>query len=555
MSCCDSSRSEKDFAAVPAADDKQNRDATDNKNASASVGSRCRCSCNTSRKGVMPVTAKQATSGAVQHSCQCLQCSCDEFCPCQASEIIALFDSIVAPQPLAISASVHDGVSSGQERKPNVDDEEHHFTPTQSPSTISASPSASASASATKIQSGIKSIQVSIMGMTCTMCKKTITNALKAVAGVVSVQINSSTDSGIIAYNSTILRGREGIQKILETIEGAGYDVQLEVSHGMTDSNTSHVCDEEEAEQQQDIHTTDFSTMLDLTTPLLPPGECNEVAADRSRHQYRNRLEQREARQAKDLARRKHAFLTSLVGTVPIFLISMVLMHIPLPIIQSILRHPIIPGLTLDALLLWILCTPVQFGSGWVFYKNSYHNIRNRALGMDVLIAIGITASYSYAVILIVLSIVTGNDSHGAEFFETSAVLISFVLLGRWLQLLAVRRTSDALTKLMNLAVKRATLVIPRSKIGRDQRGDELFCPEHDAFDEMEVDVEDLKRNDYVKILPGSGIPADGVIIYGDITVNESMITGESMPVYKESRDYVIGGSVCEEGVAFVKLR
>jgi P-type E1-E2 ATPase len=98
-------------------------------------------------------------------------------------------------------------------------------------------------------------------------------------------------------------------------------------------------------------------------------------------------------------------------------------------------------------------------------------------------------------------------------------------------------------------------LVIPRGKIGRDQRGDELFCPEHDAFDEMEVDVEDLKRNDYVKILPGSGIPADGVVIYGDITVNESMITGESMPVYKESRDYVIGGSVCEEGLAFIKLR
>jgi Cu+-exporting ATPase len=553
MSCCNSSPSKKDIATMPAAGDEQYRDDTGIKNASASVGSRCMCSCNTSRKDVMTNTAQQATSGAVQRSCQCLQCSCDEFCSCQASEIIALFDSIVAPQPLAISASVHDGTSSGQERKPNVDDEQDHFTPTQSPATMSTSPSASASA--TKIQSGIKSIQVSIMGMTCTMCKKTISNALNAVAGVVSVQVNSSTDSGIIAYNSTILRGREGIQKILETIEGAGYDVQLEVSHGMTDSNTSHVYDEEEAEQQQNIHTSDFSTMLDLTAPLLPPGEDNEVATDRSRNQYRNRLEQREARQAKDLARRKHAFLTSLVGTVPIFLISMVLMHIPLPIIQTILRHPIIPGLTLDALLLWILCTPVQFGSGWVFYRNSYHNIRNRALGMDVLIAIGITASYSYAVILIVLGIVTGNDSHGAEFFETSAVLISFVLLGRWLQLLAVRRTSDALTKLMSLAVKRATLVIPRGKIGRDQRGDELFCPEHDAFDEMEVDVEDLKRNDYVKILPGSGIPADGVVIYGDITVNESMITGESMPVYKESRDYVIGGSVCEEGLAFIKLR
>lgn len=556
--CCTSPSLESATLDVEVGDDKPNHTT-----AATSSSTGCMCSCNTGRgTTIKSACAQHDVSGAaLQRSCQCLHCSCDEFCSCQASEIIALFDTIIAPPQQAtrstITTSSSSDVAGHDERIPmrggNEKTEDGVPTSRSAPNTAVISR-----------QPITKSIQVSIIGMTCTMCAKTITNALNSVTGVVAVQINASTNSGIITYNPAILRGKKGVDKILETIEGAGYDVQLDVSSvssGIRDGGiSSTILYDEEAMEQQDFTNNDVSS-TDLTTPLLPLGEASDEISASGQHQYRNRLEQREARQAKDLARRKRAFLSSLIGTVPIFFISMVLMYLPLPTVHYFLRYPIVPGFTLDALLLWILCTPVQFGSGWVFYKNSYHNIRNRALGMDVLIAIGITASYTYAVILILLGIVTGEDRTGAEFFETSAVLISFVLLGKWLQLLAVRRTGDALTKLMNLAVKRATLVVPQQeqhpKSWNDHRviGDNVFCPEHDTYDEMEVDVDDLKRGDYVKIIRGSGVPADGVIIYGEVTVDESMITGESMPVYKVIGDHVLGGSMCEEGLAFVKLR
>jgi Cu+-exporting ATPase len=135
------------------------------------------------------------------------------------------------------------------------------------------------------------------------------------------------------------------------------------------------------------------------------------------------------------------------------------------------------------------------------------------------------------------------------HFFETSAVLISFVLLGRLLQARAVRRTSSAMEKLMDLAAKTALVIIP------ENNSTNSFDPTVDKYEEKEVPAESVQKHDIVKIIRGSSIPADGKVLSGELTVNESMITGEPMPVYKHIGYDLIGGTIVAEGTAFMIVR
>lgn len=172
-------------------------------------------------------------------------------------------------------------------------------------------------------------------------------------------------------------------------------------------------------------------------------------------------------------------------------------------------------------------------------------------LGMDVLVAMGTSTAYFYSVGLISKGIHDEMPTHdGAHFFETSAVLISFVLLGRWLQARAVRKTSSALEKLMGLAAKMALVIIPEEEASTSS-----FDPLVDRYTEKEVPVEEVNKHDFVKVIRGASIPADGRVISGELTVNESMITGEPMPVYKKVGDDLIGGTIVAEGAAFMLVR
>jgi len=162
---------------------------------------------------------------------------------------------------------------------------------------------------------------------------------------------------------------------------------------------------------------------------------------------------------------------------------------------------------------------------------------------MDVLIALGTSASYLYAVISIIVALNAekGNMNMGYHFFETSAVLISFVLLGKYLQALATRKTSKALSKLMKLTPKTATLV--------------TFDPLSKQYtNETSVDIDLVQRNDVLKIIRGSSVPADGVLVSGSISVDEAMITGESLPVLKVIDSECIGGTVNVEGTGYLKV-
>jgi Cu+-exporting ATPase len=183
---------------------------------------------------------------------------------------------------------------------------------------------------------------------------------------------------------------------------------------------------------------------------------------------------------------------------------------------------------------LFILVTPVQFIGGWSFYKGAYNAIRSRMINMDILIALGTSVAYFYSVIVIFApDILPVKVEERDVYFEVSAVIIAFVLLGKYMEEIIKKRSSAAVRKLMDLKPQTARVV-------RDSQ-------------EMEIPAEFIQINDIVVVRPGEKIPADGIVIEGSSSVDEKMITGESIPVDKKPGDEVTGATINKFGV--IKFR
>ncbi|MBI5390668.1 cadmium-translocating P-type ATPase [Candidatus Woesearchaeota archaeon] len=205
----------------------------------------------------------------------------------------------------------------------------------------------------------------------------------------------------------------------------------------------------------------------------------------------------------------KTKFLISLLFAIPAFIIGMLLMWIGIEVPYK-------------DYILWVLATPVQFGVGFSFYKGTWHALRNKTANMDTLIAVGTSAAYFFSVYAVLF-----NPEIG-QYFEISALLITFVIMGKLLEAIAKGRTSDAIKKLMTLSPKIATVL--RKDV------------------EMKIPVDQVLLQDVVMVKPGEKVPVDGAILNGVSSLDESMITGESMPVDKKKGDAVIGGTINKYG-------
>jgi Cu+-exporting ATPase len=356
-----------------------------------------------------------------------------------------------------------------------------------------------------------------IAGMTCTVCSGTIEQAIRhELPHVCAVAISLATDTATVTWPASS-HDDDMTCRIKQAIEAVGYSVEKVVvlnESSPVNNNNNSTNDEE-----QPMSTNTFDEMEE-------------------------RWQQLQQRQTEKVQGRRNAFLWSLVGTVPILSLTMFLPHL------RILQRPVHIwhfAMPLEALILWMLATPVQFLSGWEFYKGAFFAIfvAGRA-GMDVLIALGTTASYSYAVVGVLT-----EDTMAAHFFETSAVLICFVLGGKWMQAVAVRRTSQALTQLLELQAKTAIQVTPLSPTDH-------FDPSRYPYRETVVPIQNIGAGDIVKVIQGTSIPADGIVLVGEMSVDESMVTGEAMPVLKFIGASVLGGTVCveagSEGASFCQV-
>ncbi len=220
------------------------------------------------------------------------------------------------------------------------------------------------------------------------------------------------------------------------------------------------------------------------------------------------------AREA-EIAQQRHYLTIGLLFTIPLFLLAMAHDLGILP-----------PGIADAPWITWLmfaLSTPVQFYVGWQYYIGAYKALRNGSANMDVLIALGSSAAYFYS-IPVVIGLIPGH-----VYFETSAVIITLIKLGKFLEAHAKGRTSEAIKKLMSLRAKTARII-------RDSQ-------------EMEIPVDEVLVGDLVIVRPGEKIPVDGVVVEGHSSIDKSMLTGESLPIEKGPGDNVIGATLNQAGL------
>ncbi|XP_047081249.1 copper-transporting ATPase HMA4 [Lolium rigidum] len=392
-----------------------------------------------------------------------------------------------------------------------------------------------------------------IKGMACTSCSESIERALLMVPGVKKAAVGLALEEAKVHFDPNITSR----DLIIEAIEDAGFGADL-ISYG-DDVNKMHlklegVNSPEDTkliqsvlETVEGVNNVEWDTLdqtikvaydPDVTGPRLLIQRIQDAAQPPKcfNASLYSPPKQREVERRHEIMIYRNQFLWSCLFSVPVFLFAMVLPM--LPPFGDWLFYKIYNNMTIGMLLRWLLCSPVQFIIGWRFYIGAYHALKRGYSNMDVLVALGTNAAYFYSV-YIILKALTSNSFEGQDLFETSSMLVSFILLGKYLEVVAKGKTSDALSKLTELAPETAVLLT------LDKDGS--------IISEMEISTQLLQRNDFIKILPGEKVPVDGVVIKGQSYVNESMITGEARPIAKKPGDKVIGGTVNDNGFIIVK--
>ncbi len=391
-----------------------------------------------------------------------------------------------------------------------------------------------------------------VTGMTCASCVAVIEKSLGKVDGVLSANVNLATEKLTVTYDAArimqdgivaaVKQAGYGATPLSEAADsGQGGHVLIALS-GMTCSSCSAIV-EKSLMKVDGVTSANVNLATETATVNFDPGRVgpNELIAAVQGAGYGATLKvesvgvgtdrgdvQREAQKA-HFESQMFLFLVSFALAVPALLISMVppfMDRVPVAMAQF-LTNTI--GGAWDPMMVmkymtFALATPVQFWAGAQFYRGFWHALKRRTGNMDTLIAIGTSAAYFYSLGATFVPFLQKEP----VFYEVAAMLIAFVLLGKLLEASAKGRTSDAIKKLMGLAAKTARVV----------RGGV----------EVDIPVEEVVVGEVIVVRPGDKVPVDGVVIDGSSSVDESMLTGESIPVEKHDGDTVIGATMNKLG-------
>uniref|UniRef100_A0A8H7TMX2 P-type Cu(+) transporter n=1 Tax=Bionectria ochroleuca TaxID=29856 RepID=A0A8H7TMX2_BIOOC len=428
--------------------------------------------------------------------------------------------------------------------------------------------------------SNIATTTVAIEGMTCGACTAAVEGGFKGVDGVIKFNISLLAERAVITHDITKLSP----EKIAEIIDDRGFDPlvlstqQETLNHG-SGSVTTHLrlygCSnagmanavEEKLKELSGIVAASVTMATErLTVTYQPTAIGLRAIVEAVEAQGLNALlaeSQDNNAQLESLAKTKEinewrlAFRISFAFAVPVFLISMIL-PMCLPGIDFG-KCQIIPGLFLGDIICFVLTVPIQFGIGKRFYVSAFKSLKHGSPTMDVLVMLGTSAAFFFSILTMAVSIVAPPPhSRPHTLFDTSTMLITIICLGRYLENSAKGQTSKALSNLMSLAPSSATIYADPiaaekalEKWGKKSKGkaeDEVDGPSGSANEERTIPTELLQVGDIVIIKPGDKIPADATLIRGETYVDESMITGEAMPVQKRIGSALIGGTVNGEG-------
>ncbi|MEG0013621.1 MAG: copper-translocating P-type ATPase [Cellulosilyticaceae bacterium] len=373
-----------------------------------------------------------------------------------------------------------------------------------------------------------------IDGMTCSACANRVERVMKKLEGVESANVNFATETLILKYNEEQLDKK----KVEEVVEKAGYKVRKNVKaytfnvEGMTCSACANRV-ERVVKKLEGVETSSLNYASEKLTVTIDEDQIGygqiKAAVDKAGYKLVSiedkQKEEKKYSEGQILLTR---FIVSLIFTIPLLVISMGhMVGMPLPQIIDSMENPLN-----FALIQVVLTLPVMI-VGYKFYKIGLKNLFKLSPNMDSLIAIGTLAAFIYGIYAIV-EIQGGNHEYAMHlYFESAAVILTLITLGKYLEAVSKGKTSEAIKKLMGLAPKTATVI-------RD--GKEMVLP-----------LEEVVVGDMVLVKPGEKLPVDGEVIEGSTAIDEAMLTGESIPVEKSIGSKVIGASINKTG--FIKYK
>ncbi|NP_001393448.1 copper-transporting ATPase 2 isoform j [Homo sapiens] len=393
-----------------------------------------------------------------------------------------------------------------------------------------------------------------IKGMTCASCVSNIERNLQKEAGVLSVLVALMAGKAEIKYDPEVIQPLEIAQfiqdlgfeaAVMEDYAGSDGNIELTIT-GMTCASCVHNIESKLTRTNgityASVALATSKALVKFDPEIIGPRDIIKIIEEIGFHAS---LAQRNPNahhldHKMEIKQWKKSFLCSLVFGIPVMAL-MIYMLIPSnePHQSMVLDHNIIPGLSILNLIFFILCTFVQLLGGWYFYVQAYKSLRHRSANMDVLIVLATSIAYVYSLVILVVAVAEKAERSPVTFFDTPPMLFVFIALGRWLEHLAKSKTSEALAKLMSLQATEATVVT----LGEDNL----------IIREEQVPMELVQRGDIVKVVPGGKFPVDGKVLEGNTMADESLITGEAMPVTKKPGSTVIAGSINAHGSVLIK--
>lgn len=364
-----------------------------------------------------------------------------------------------------------------------------------------------------------KKITVDVLGMTCAACSSRVEKALNKQEGVETVAVNLLANKATIEFD----QGKIKESEIIKVIEKTGYDVPLVTKTLLVEGMTCAACStriDKALNKIEGVVKANVNLSTNKATIQYPSGLLDEEDLIKvvEKTGYKAEVEVE-----RDLDREKELREKEIKSLKTSFIISAIL---SLPLFSAMFFHMAGVDNSLSNILnngwfQFALATPVQFIIGYRFYKGAFNSLRGGGANMDVLIAMGTSAAYFYSL----YNVLTGVHEY---YFEASAVIITLILLGNTFEAVAKGKTSEAIKKLMGLQPKTAKVV-------------------RDGI-EMDIPIEQLVIGDIIVVKPGEKVPVDGIIVEGNSSLDESMITGESIPVDKTIDDEVIGATINKFG-------
>ena len=357
---------------------------------------------------------------------------------------------------------------------------------------------------------------IPITGMTCSTCAITIEKGLADTPGVEHANVNFASEKASIEYDPD----KVNLSEIKKTISGLGYGIATKKSIYPVGGMTCASCVarvEEALKGVPGVVSVNVNLASEKATVEYLEGTAYQAmkkAVEEAGYELGKEIEALEdvsETSQREVRKVRNRFIIAAILTIPIVVMMFT------------------PHFTGMEYLLWALATPVQFWAGLRFYKGAWGALKHRTTDMNTLIAVGTSAAYIYSVIAVLFpGVFTSSGMMAHVYFDTSSAIITLILLGRFLEARAKGQTSEAIKRLIGLQPKTATVISD----GQEQQ----------------IPIEDVQVGDLILVKPGERVPVDGIVREGYSSLDESMITGESIPVEKKAGDEVIGATINKTG-------